>query len=359
MEFSEAAMKLYLVVQRHLHFPLIVELPSRQRLIENPNFTKFHRLAWRFNMFASIFLCFFSFAQIMKVHHTTETSSSFGKQFPWHSTEQLCVYFIILTVNMGGIAAYWTVYNYPSDLRLLASQSLAIGANNGVLASNLRERLSELLSAKKLFVYFSGIPFLLLIICHFVIPFMRPFDPLQVFVNPENFQQHEKLLFKIGGSIVLGVPTAIGVLSCFQFFLGIVLFVEVSVVISKDVYDGGGVIHSVQQYYVEQCLECWILIKLHHRMPLLIHAGAGIYIVAYEMFAYLLVSMGAVPHEKSKRFRSFWRHVLTSPRERMQLKSCYVLAYSAGPIRKVRARTVLDINNALLNATASLTLMKD
>jgi len=101
----------------------------------------------------------------------------------------------------------------------------------------------------------------------------------------------------------------------------------------------------------------YMIVKLHDSLPLLVNIVGVTFIIVYEVLAVLLMSLGALPYERSKLFKMFWRHVVSGIQLK-QLESCKLLGFSAGPIRVAKARTVLDMNDVLLNAAASLVLMR-
>ncbi|CAL8146373.1 unnamed protein product [Orchesella dallaii] len=275
-------------------------------------------------------------------------------------------------------------------------------------------------SVKQLLIYGTPATYSVVIAVNFGIPFMGPYDPVQVFLSPKGLEQKRDIYLQIVGSILLGIPTAVGALTCLQLFLQMTVIVETTAVASNIMHDCGPLIQSIMELYTDinygattsrfqlavvgrrirrnfnkfrqhwkihhqiQIILCvvnhlsylmlteiilfgslvvvtcfYTLVKLNGNIPLVFCIGAGLYVAFYEFSSSLFFSFASIPYEKSKQFCAFWQHVRKMKAEQKQLKSCMLLAFSAGPIRKVKVQTVWIINDALLNAIATFILMKE
>ncbi|CAL8146376.1 unnamed protein product [Orchesella dallaii] len=416
MEFSEAAIDLLLLLQRVIEPPLIIELPNHQKLISNPNHTKYHKVIWKTAMLANMFLSAFACIEIAKINLSVKLPSS-EQEVSGYSGEAVCVYIVYLTVNLGCIATHFTLNNYTSDLIFVATQSLKFINERKLRSQPAISKIQHFMP--KLIVYSIPTAFVIIIGIHFLVSYLRPYDPLQAHASSKDLQAITKFLLQFGGSLVFGVPAAIGLLGCFQILMGMIAFTEVSVYGCGLMYDGGPVIHAVRQYNFQRNIlsrfkesfeaiplrvirkrrrsnvfkfnKCfsihhqfqiiidvtnslsyviitalllfgsgiyitcfYVLVKFSQRLALIMCLAAGTYIMLYEFMVVLILWLAAVPYEKSRAFRSFWKNILDTNLESRQLRSCMLLAYSAGPIRKVKPCTILVINDILMNATASL-----
>ncbi|CAL8146829.1 unnamed protein product [Orchesella dallaii] len=394
MEMSEAALKIHGWLQKIIRLPLIVEEPDRLTIAENPNYTRFHRTTWRLIMFTSLLLCIFSLFQIIKIHFTSSPSAI----LKWADVEQISLYELVISINLGGLSAYYMESRFPSEVCFLGTQSLKFRIKQMHLVNT--KRTGGVPSLKSLLMYSIIFPSILFSSTNFVLPFLRPYDPVQVFFGANDFGIWGSYLFKVAGSIIFGLPTCLSVLICFQGFLAIIFIAENSFLLSKAMYDRGPVIRAIQRCLVQgmirkfvfkkhfstyrqfQIIICgmnqisyvlvsdllflgsftfvmciYTAVKLHHKLPSYILLAVGCYIVGYLILSPVLLSLGAMPHEKSIAFHHFWFCLLKNKVERKQLKACKLLAYSAGPIPVVQAKTQMDINDVLANATATLILM--
>jgi len=362
-------------------------------------------------MFGNALLCLFSFSQILELQFNASTSTSFN----WRNAEKLASNIIIFIANFFGVAAYHVCNTYPTDICFLITQSVQLRSAKNFQGDGSQSRGT----VKLLFVYFTVVIPIIGFTLHFGAPFLRPYDPVQAYFADCD----PSWVLKIVGSLVLGIPTSLSIILIYQCVIGIIFIGDTAFLLSKAMYHGLPVIHSAQEYILKrtafhfstvsrpnvaqnlvrrfrincfqfkrywsvyrqfQILICicnsisdfilttllvfggalfvtcfFMVVKLHDNIPLLVNISAVVFIVVFEAIMAILLFLGAVPHERSKMFKTFWRHLLKTKVERKQLDSCKVLGFSAGPIRVAKSRTVLDLNNVLINATASLVLMRN
>ncbi|CAL8130751.1 unnamed protein product [Orchesella dallaii] len=86
--------------------------------------------------------------------------------------------------------------------------------------------------------------------------------------------------------------------------------------------------------------------------------GCGIYVLVFETMLGIVGTLAAKPYEKSKSFKMFWNHLLHDTLSRKKLSSCQVIGFQCGPIRVFKPKTVLRVNDEIVNSTASIILIR-
>ncbi|CAL8146574.1 unnamed protein product [Orchesella dallaii] len=387
---STAAVNLHVILQRVIELPIIVNQNDKvgnNRIIPNPNFfRKNNKIRWFLAKTAMQFFSIFTNFRLLYLFPPRVNSDM----------QQMSIYIITLGVNLCGIAAYWTQTNFINEICFILSESAKkVNMIPGLWLWPSRERLP---SAGELVMYYFALAPIAISLIPFTAPFLYSYDPVQLIWTQCFSTTSYPFLLKVVGSFAWGVPSVYAVAILYSFLLGTTGIVEHALIQSKILFENDSrfklvkllhlntvsfqfrtrlALHRQLQVFIRiannvsyrilfnilfmgstACVTCvCVIVKLRNGLPHLFCFGAAMNALGYEVTLFALVSLAAIPHTKSKDFRGFWRHLLRKKAEMKELSSCLPFGFSFGPIPVIMERTVLGINDVLVNATASLILL--
>ncbi|CAL8130759.1 unnamed protein product [Orchesella dallaii] len=369
----------------------------------NPKFSRYHKSVWYF-----LKVCM----QVLAIICIFRCLYLFQHRLGHLDWEQLSIYVLILINNLTGITCYWTMFKYPTQISFLVEQSI-----NMRKLKPSKFSFSKPPKFQEMMVYGSVMLPIVMTMTPFVTPLFRSYDTAQlIFTHILGNNSSYTFARRIMGSLVWGIPSIISNTLIFNLILVMLVIVENAISLSTSVHFGtsasmikylnsylsgltiignrwGKIAHRseniirftrrLEHYRQLQILLCvtngisyrclfvflycggvalvtsiYIVVKLRHEIPLLIVLGSGIFLIMGELTAVIMLTLAARPHEYSKAFRDFWKHLLKTKFALKQLRSCATLGFSCGPIPVVKADTFLTLHDVVLNATATILLIQ-
>lgn len=103
---------------------------------------------------------------------------------------------------------------------------------------------------------------------------------------------------------------------------------------------------------------CCVMLKFYSKLPLAVYVTMSCTFPLFICVIIVLAELGATPAESGWKLRQLWKERLVREIDMMWLRSCIPIGYTLGYIQTWRKKTVLKIFDVILNATATMVLMK-
>ncbi|CAL8134968.1 unnamed protein product [Orchesella dallaii] len=307
----------------------------------------------------------------------------------------VAIYSVFFAMASFGWMTVWTEEYKTNEFSWVVSQQLTL---YGVRKTRL-PTLKTLKTLKKgeLTAYIICIVFFSNPLLYFLFPFFLDKCPLQKLLSPVPPSAFPIICRKILASVIYGVSVIIGTTICISFLLAFTASGETVKLLLREcrprlhlnsicaqlqhpVTFGQG--HSSdfsRAFKLFRIIHSTITLSnlnMFYYMPYLVFIGicfciSGYYtalslfgkvnILVYFFFVAVAVvvtliicflgSIGAEPREDFYIFRRLWKRRLVRRMERMQLRSCFPFAYTAGPFLKYTRHSTVDILTTVVDYT--------
>ncbi|CAL8134970.1 unnamed protein product [Orchesella dallaii] len=361
---------------------------SVQALVPNPNrFTWRKMVPWKFSKYFFTLITINAFFQliIMYVRGTWKEKMVY-----------MAVYSVVFAMSSFAWMTVWTEEYKTCEFSWVVSQQLTL---YGVRKTRLPTlRTLRHLKRAEITAYIICIVFFSNPILYFVFPFVMDECPIQNLLSSVPPSVFPVIYRKILASGIYGVGVICGSIICMSFLLAFtasgetVRFLLLDLrprlnsnstnynqfsksLISSDfsrAFKLFRILHStitlsnMNMYYYMPYLVligiCFCIsgfftaFSLFGKVNILVYFFFVSVAVVVTLIICFLGSIGAEPREEFYIFRRLWRRRLVKKVERMELRSCFPFAYTAGPFLKYKKDTTIDILTTVVDYTIAFVI---